>query len=759
MITRRRFHLMLLFIALAMTFLFWWPLYRGAGFIGGDLYPYFFPQKAFYADRLKAGEFPIWNDLTGFGYPILGESQTGAAYPFHLLFYRLFDLNTAYNIEHLLHYVICFVATSLFAKRLGMTDAGACFAAMVFTYGWFPPRACLEWAILTGAWLPLALWCVESFLQTRWWRYAIGLSFTLGMQLLAGHYHLAFITQLLVATYGCWRLWIEQRQKHDATCPINGHCGKRAALGLVLAGIAGIGLAGIQVLPTWELKQRSTRVITSDEYDPAYGHMPPLYASQLIAPWCWYNPRSIDEDNIVRDIAEFAAPWHWFGSNHDLDEAIRACRLGALNAGTNKIEAHVYCGMVPVAMALFAVLGWLRGSSGRANLPLSREAGALIDVAVRQVPHPPDTMISATTGYWLVAGLLAMVYATGWLLPIGLSLPGFNFFRGPGRYGIVTSLVIALLAGQTLSQFGLRASSPLIRTLVFALVSCSTCGDLWLVSRMVKYTYMTATPAISYRDASEVRKRLLAEPRLSRLLAPGPNVCNLLGVSCVPWYLGIAPAEYVDPALAMPPRDKPLPDGKPTPCSPELLQWLSQSGVTHVLNFEPLEETSWQTDLVWKGIDPFLNRVWGRAEPIYLYRFRTGSTVGDSAVFPGRAYLGKESISVGAETENRSESGSRRVFVEGNLQAQHPLILTELAYPGWTVTRNGIPVAAKQRGLFRAVDCPAEGGKFLWTYQPHSFLYGAIVSSVTLFVLATIAHLKFWHPKLMDRLLRNRREV
>ena len=759
MFTRARFSLMLLFVAVAMTFLFWWPLYGGAGFIGGDLYPYFFPQKAFLSDALKAGEFPIWNDLSGFGYPVLGESQTGAAYPFHVLFYRLFDLNTAYNIEHLLHYVICFVATSLFAKRLGLTDAGSCFAALVFTYGWFPPRACLEWAILTGAWLPVALWCVESFLQTRWWRYAIGLSFVLGMQLLAGHYHLAFITQLLVATYGCWRLWIEQRQKRDGTCPVSSHCGKRAAFALMLAGIAGICLAGIQLLPTWELKQRSSRVVTSDEYDPAYGHLPPQYTSQLVAPWRWYSPLSIDEDNIVRDIAEFVAPWHWFGPNHDLDQAIRASRLGALNAGTNKIEAHVYCGLVPIAMALFAAVAWLRGFTGKAKLPLSREASPRNDVAVRHTPHPPELMIDATTGYWLAAGVLGLVYATGWLLPIGLSLPGFSFFRGPGRYGIVTTLAVALLAGQMFRKFQFGRSSGPLRTLVIVLVFSSTCGDLWLVSRMVKYTYITSTPAISYRDSSEVRKRMLAEPRLSRLLAPGPNVCNLLGISCVPWYLGIAPAEYVDPVLAMPPKEKPLPNGKPTPCSPELLEWLSRSGVTHILNFEPLEESSWQVDLIWKGVDPFLNRVWGRAEPIYLYRCRATVTEGGAPLFPGRAYIGDQSIPVDAEDERRLGSGSRRVVVERHGQGAQSLILTELAYPGWTVSRDGIPVEATQQGLFRAVDCPEEGGKFVWTYRPTSFLYGAVISSVTLFMLAAIGHLKFWHPRFVDRLLRHRSEV
>ncbi len=756
MLTQPRNSLRLLFVAVAMTFLFWWPLYGGAGFIGGDLYPYFFPQKAFLADALKGGNYPLWNDLSGFGYPVLGESQTGAAYPFHLLFYWFFNLNTAYNAEHLLHYIICFVATSLFARRLGLTEAGAVFTALVFTYGWFPPRACLEWAILSGAWLPVSLWCVESFLQTRWWRYAIGLSGALGMQLLAGHYHLAFITQLLVATYGCCRLWIEQRQKQNGTCPVNGHCGKRAALGLVLAGIAGICLAGIQVVPTWELKQRSTRVITSDEYDPAYGHMPPLYSSQLIAPWCWYSPQSIDEENIVRDVAEFVAPWHWFGPNHDLDEAIRACRPGALNAGTNKVEAHVYCGMVPIAMAFFAVIIWLRGFAGRTKLPLSREEGKRINITVQQEPCAPYLMIDATTVYWLVAGALGLVYATGWLLPIGLSLPGFSFFRGPGRYGIVTTLAIALMAGKSFSHFRMQRSPPFLRILVFVVVFCSTCGDLWLVSRMVKYTYITSTPAIAFRDASEVRKRLLAEPRLSRLLAPGPNVCNLLGVSCVPWYLGIAPAEYVDPAFAMPPREKPLPNGKPTGCSPELRRWLSQAGVTHVLNFEPLDETAWQVDLIWKGVDPFLNRVWGRAEPIYLYRFRASETEGGASLFPGRAYVGTESIPIAAESERQFGRGTRRVVVEGNRQGRQSLVLTELAYPGWTVTRDGDPVIEKPHGLFRAVDCPAEGGSYLWTYRPLSFLYGAAISSVTLFVLASIAHLRFWHPALIDHLLRHR---
>ncbi len=738
MFTRLRFPIALAVAAWAMTLLFWWPMFGGAGLIGGDIYPYFLPQKAFYADRLKLGEFPLWNDLSGFGYPVLGESQTGAAYPFHLVCYRLFDLNTAYNLEHLLHYVLCFVATGLFAKRLGLSGAGAGLAALVFTYGWFPPRACLEWAILTGAWLPVALWCVESFLQTRWWRYAIGLSIALGLQLLAGHYHLAFITQLVVATYGLTRVGIWRPSPAVAAAaaardPVRGD--KRLMVGLALAGLAGISLAAVQVLPTWELKQRSSRVVTGGDYDPAYGHMPPLYVTQLIAPWCWYSPQAIQEDHLVRDLAEFAAPWHWFGPDQNLDLAIQRHRWGGLTNGTNQVEAHVYCGLVPVLMGLMAILVWFRHQR-----KLSTSA---------QVPSVMERM----TGYWLLAGLLALIYATGWLLPIGRLLPGFSFFRGPGRYGIVTTLSIALLAGQCLSQLFRQQSSRFVRMLVLALVFGSTCGDLWLVSRMVKYSELISRPAISYRNQSEVRRLLQGEGVLPRLLAPGPNVANLLGVSCVPWYLGIAPAEYVDPQFAMPPLPQPSSPGKPAECSPELRRWLSQSGVTHVLNFEPLEETSWQVELLWRGVDPFLNRVWGRREPILLYRFRTTPLVGESlaaesVVFPGRAYLGGGDGLQPQLDPIRQTSESRQIRVDEDSAGDRVLTLTELAYPGWHVTRNGVPWESGSSGLFRSVTCPGEGGDFVWTYRPSSVLYGAVISLMTLILLATIGHIRFWHPHL-----------
>ena len=157
---------LILLASVGLSVLFWAPLWQGGGLIGGDLYPYFFPQKAVYADQLSDGHLPLWNRLVGFGYPLLAESQTGVLDPPNPLLYRFLSINSAYNVSQLGHYVFAFVFTWLLMRRLSLSRTAAVLGAVVFVYGWFPPRICLEWAIIGGGYLPLCLWCVESFLQT-----------------------------------------------------------------------------------------------------------------------------------------------------------------------------------------------------------------------------------------------------------------------------------------------------------------------------------------------------------------------------------------------------------------------------------------------------------------------------------------------------------------------------------------------------------------------------------------------------------------
>ena len=290
-----RTFLVIVTLAVGLTVLFWAPLWQGGGLIGGDLYPYFFPQKTFYADSLEKGGMPTWNDLVGFGYPLLAESQTGVLYPSNPFLYRWLSVNTAYNVSQLGHYVLAFVFTWLLMRRLNLSRTAAVLGAVVFVYGWFPPRICLEWAIIGGVYLPLCLWCVESYLQSGRRGWLLVMAMAMAVHLLAGHFNLAFITQLTVLAYAGLRV-LMSRKTLDRSWR-NGRAGMRVLVPVTLAVACGFALAAVQLLPTWELKQLSQREDVGAHHDPGYGHLPPWYLSQIVAPWMWYTA---DSDPIRR---------------------------------------------------------------------------------------------------------------------------------------------------------------------------------------------------------------------------------------------------------------------------------------------------------------------------------------------------------------------------------------------------------------------------------------------------------------------------
>lgn len=686
--------------AVGLTFVFWRPLWLGGGFIGGDLYTYFFPQKTFFSQRLADGEFPLWNNWSGHGYPLIAESQTAALYPPNLLLYSTLDVNAAYHASHLLHYVLAFLFTWLYARRFGLSDVGSLFTALVYVYAWFPPRCCLEWAIIGGTYLPLALWCVESFLQSRHWRYLIVLTLGLGLQMLAGHYNLAFVTQLTLAAYVPLRLWFAgadlplesaagrqkdaPKRKHDG----GGRSRVRLAAALAVAMSCGFGVAAVQLLPTWELKQQSQRADVGADHDPGYGHLPVWYWSQMVAPWLWYSPY------------------------YDIDSALNQSNSLSIAANTNKVEAHLYFGMVPLALALWGfVTGWF------GFRPYGRKQWM-----------------------WLGLGIAALLYTPGWLLPVTRHLPGFSFFMGPGRYGIVTTLAVAVLAGSALNGLydgwkqwrGLRAC-------VVAAVFAATIGDLWLVSRIVTYAFMLEEPPIEFVEQSEVARILQSYPDEVRLYAPGANLPQLLGVSSTPPYLGIGPAVYFDPKLKVP--EPPVAEGASAidqfvAASDDKIRWLRQAGVTHVLSERPLDTNAWPVRLTWSGFDPFLHRAWGRDEPLYLYRLEDA---------PGRVSFVENSADQTAEIE---QYGANRVVIQATSSAGGTVVLRDLMYPGWSVSVDGKQAPAiTYESMYRAVDVPAGAHTIVWTYRPHSLNWGAPVTIATLLLLAGVAHLRFWHSQ------------
>ncbi|MBI2094591.1 MAG: hypothetical protein HYT89_00275, partial [Candidatus Omnitrophica bacterium] len=66
--------------------LFLWPLISlQKTFIGGDYWVQFYPWSRFFADSLKAGNWPYWTDRIGLGFPLIAEGQVAGYYPPNIL--------------------------------------------------------------------------------------------------------------------------------------------------------------------------------------------------------------------------------------------------------------------------------------------------------------------------------------------------------------------------------------------------------------------------------------------------------------------------------------------------------------------------------------------------------------------------------------------------------------------------------------------------------------------------------------------------
>lgn len=651
---------------LLLSALFFFPLFRGGGLIGGDLYPYFFPQKQYLSDSLQRGQIPLWNSLVGFGYPVLGESQTAALYPPNLLLYSWLPVNLAYNVSQLAHYLVCFVAFFFFAKRMGARGAGALFASIVFTFGWFPARICLEWAIIGGCWFSICAWLATAWLQTQQRRYLCALAISLGMFLLAGHYNLAFITLIFLGLLP-WLVPISLEESSLApTSPFRLLSGLGIAIGL------GFLIGAIQLVPTWELKSLSQREVENEVFAPTYGHLPPLGISQL-----WM-------------------PWRWYAADKSTDELLQTASWGAVSPATNQVEAQLYLGLLPLLLSVAAIILSLRRPGA--------QWGGL--------------------WRWGIVIALSLILATGWPTRFLHWAPGIGFFRGPGRYSMLAAAAIAILSGRTLDyllQFCLTSERR--RVLALLALSLLTIGDLWAssrkyqfggwpyIGRQIFYATMIDTPPVAAVPFSPLRRELAPHREQVRLYAPGQNIPTLMNVSAIPVYLGLGPDFYESSELRV----------DFTTTDPQTIQLavqrLQRFGVTHLLLEKELDADRWPVRRVGELVDPVLNGAFGRREPFWMYQMQ----------HPGRRV---EFLHHADRNEILAiTSTPQQIDLKVLVREPDELVLRDLWYPGWIAVGGAAP-GRDFNEHFRAVDVSASENPqtISWVYQPQSVRWGGLLS-------------------------------
>jgi hypothetical protein len=234
-----------------------------------------------------------------------------------------------------------------------------------------------------GVWL----WRAEVLVRRSRLYDALCLGLSLGLGLLAGHAQTVFYGGLMMVAYLAFR--VKQEAAGQTKTVV------RLVQLVVLAFVLGVGLAAIQLLPTAELLLLSQRS-TSVDYD----------AAMTYSLWPWR-------------LITFAAP-DFFGNPG----------RGNYWGYPNYWEGAGYVGVLPLLLAVEAVLSWKRAGQG------ARSSGIW---------------------FWVFVTTIALVLALGQNTPVFPFLfrhvPTFDMFQAPARWLALVTVALAALAALGAGQW------------------------------------------------------------------------------------------------------------------------------------------------------------------------------------------------------------------------------------------------------------------------------------------------------------------
>lgn len=377
------------------------------------------PIKTELARALKVGELPYWSDRIGLGVPLVAESQVAAFYPPNQVFYRWLSVPTAYRLGMWLHYLACALATYAYARFLSLTPWGAALAAVSFTLcGFQAAHNGQEWAYHTVAYLPFVLLLAERFLARGHLGWLAALALAWAAQLTLGHFQVAAWTGILVLITGAYRVF-------------SGRLPWWRGLALPVGLAWGAGAAVVQLGLTGELAQFA-----------GFGsHSASALATGAFPPARW---------------AELALPRFFAGLSADGGSAVSSWGL----LGKSASEACFYIGTIPLILAFV----------GLAAAPRERSLGPWRLVICL-------SLALATLPVWAGA-----IFASRWpsFYEALLQVPGLGLFRAPGRYTVLASFGLALLAGRGLDRTTSSGRFRLGVGLAISFAVTATAWALWL---------------------------------------------------------------------------------------------------------------------------------------------------------------------------------------------------------------------------------------------------------------------------------------
>lgn len=168
---------------------FWGPVKNNAM---PDVHGQIYPWKKFTIDTFQKGQIPFWNPNNFSGNPHLANYQSAVLSPFNLLFFILPFID-AWSMLILFQPFLAGIFMYLLMRSYKVSAFAALISSISFMFCGFivvwMAYGTLAYAIL---YLPLALFAIEKYTQTKSLRFLIVLMLTVPLSFFSGHFQISF---------------------------------------------------------------------------------------------------------------------------------------------------------------------------------------------------------------------------------------------------------------------------------------------------------------------------------------------------------------------------------------------------------------------------------------------------------------------------------------------------------------------------------------------------------------------------------------
>jgi hypothetical protein len=229
------------------------------------------PLRVAAANITLDGNLPLWNPYIFSGMPLLGSAQGGLLFPLNW-FYLVFNAQAATNLMVIASYVVAALGAYLYARRAGASPAGSVVTSLTWQWGGFLVGQIGHINIVqTAACLPWVLWALDGYALKGRRRWGVLLAVLIALQTFAGHQQTLAYSLLLSGAYAVASAYSLKES--------------RARYLWSLAFLAaGVMLAAVQILPTFELLRNSPRADATYDFFTSFS-MTPRMIEIFIAPY------------------------------------------------------------------------------------------------------------------------------------------------------------------------------------------------------------------------------------------------------------------------------------------------------------------------------------------------------------------------------------------------------------------------------------------------------------------------------------------